>query len=706
MAQSISKEVKEKDPLQFASDKPSIEELNRVYTKTKSDLEGFYQQNRKNFDVRHNIWPGQSSDWRKHTRATGDGQPFPWDGASDMPNYLVDCFINYHTDMLMNAFTRANIVATPTEGDDIARASVVSSFLKWLIRTKMVEFPNQMEIGINNLLEKGMMAHYVYWEKVEQKIKQSISLEEMAEQVPELVEMILSEELDEEVAAMLEQTYGISSKKANKMVKDLQKTGMAEIGVNTIQVNRPKIKALASDEDILIPSYVSDIQDSDVVFLVCPFTSMQLREKVKSDGWDAEWVEYAIDNLRGLTKPIEESFFSDRIRNGHFDARETDDETVRVVFAYKKQIDDEGDMGIYVTTFHPDFSGEEGIQGWAKHELLGYQHGLYPVVVTSLENYSSRLIESRSYPEIAEPLQQQLKIETDSSIDRQSIATIPPMTYPMGRPPMAWGPGVRLPVRQQGEYGFADVPAYDGGSTEIRREIERVANEYFGRNGDGVDPQEVAIKQQRLVERVLSHLRSVTEQLFSLYQQYGSDGEYFRVTGVKDIQKFEKGSPRDRYDFALSFDVTTQDPAAVVERVTAITEFANQLDSNGTIDREMLLQRAIDQIAPGWSEDIILPKETASQKMLEEERNALTQIAAGFDLDPPENDAHEIKLQIDQQWAQQPDVSQQLQSDEALATRFSNWVQKRQFQVQQKENAQIGRIGGKPSQFGESESGM
>ena len=55
MAQSISKEVKEKDPLQFASDKPSIEELNRVYTKTKSDLEGFYQQNRKNFDVRHNI---------------------------------------------------------------------------------------------------------------------------------------------------------------------------------------------------------------------------------------------------------------------------------------------------------------------------------------------------------------------------------------------------------------------------------------------------------------------------------------------------------------------------------------------------------------------------------------------------------------------------------------------------------------------------
>jgi hypothetical protein len=98
-----------------------------------------------------------------------------------------------------------------------------------------------------------------------------------------------------------------------------------------------------------------------------------------------------------------------------------------------------------------------------------------------------------------------------------------------------------------------------------------------------------------------------------------------------------------------------------------------------------------------------MPEHTATQKIMEDERNALTQIAAGFTLDVPENDAHGIKLQIDQEWASQPDVSQRLMEDEAFAARFQDYVGKRQFQMQQQQNAQIGRLGGTPSQFGQAE---
>jgi len=45
-------------------------------------------------------------------------------------------------------------------------------------------------------------------------------------------------------------------------------------------------------------------------------------------------------------------------------------------------------------------------------------------------------------------------------------------------------------------------------------------------------------------------------------------------------------------------------------------------------------------------------------------------------------------------------VAQKVQQDPALQERISNYMQQRQMQVQQKENAEIGRLGAAPTQFG------
>ena len=58
-------------------------------------------------------------------------------------------------------------------------------------------------------------------------------------------------------------------------------------------------------------------------------------------------------------------------------------------------------------------------------------------------------------------------------------------------------------------------------------------------------------------------------------------------------------------------------------------------------------------------------------------------------------------MQVIQQYVQQPDVSQRMQSDEAFQARFQKYVQQYQFQMQQAQNAQIGRIGTQPAQMGE-----
>ena len=100
----------------------------------------------------------------------------------------------------------------------------------------------------------------------------------------------------------------------------------------------------------------------------------------------------------------------------------------------------------------------------------------------------------------------------------------------------------------------------------------------------------------------------------------------------------------------------------------------------------------------------MIPKETASQKAVEEERQTIAEIYAGVPPNVRPNDAHEMKLQVFQQWLQQPDVTQKVQQDPALQERIQNYLQQRQMQVTQKQNAQIGRLGAAPTQFGETPS--
>jgi hypothetical protein len=58
-------------------------------------------------------------------------------------------------------------------------------------------------------------------------------------------------------------------------------------------------------------------------------------------------------------------------------------------------------------------------------------------------------------------------------------------------------------------------------------------------------------------------------------------------------------------------------------------------------------------------------------------------------------------MQLIEQYAQQPDVAQRLQSDEAFAQRMQKYIGQYTFQMQQAQNAQIGRIGTQPTAVGD-----
>jgi len=681
------------DPeLLYVSKEPDIAYLSQTYKQTQSDLGEWLDRRQRDYDVRNCQWSGKSDDFKKHSSLSSTGEVFPWNGSSDQEVRLADELIGCRVAMVMNAIRRAHIVATPTESNDVERASVVSNFLRWLINSKMDEFYPQIELGLQNLFEKGMMVHYTWYEQQDLKQQQTIKLEEIAQVLPAIAEVIQDGSMDDELSETLKQQFGVSKSKGRAMLRELRKDGETTVPVTREVVSRPKIRSLAPDEDVFWPNYTIDPQEAPYVFHVVNMTPEQIRSKINSEKWDKEFCESVID----LTNNAEADSNLYNIREQDQFVH-TDDQYVKIVYCYQRLLDEDNIPGIYCTVFHPDVS-----ESYAKHQLMDYAHGKYPFQVTTLEKTSKRLYSSRSYPELIESLQQVLKVETDSAIDAQSLTTLPPIEHPLGRAPTKWGPGIRIPYRTPGEIRFADTPRGSTVNVELRRYIKEQADRYFGRNAPGVDPVEAQMKQQEVIDKCFQHLKQVLDQIFSLYQQYGPDQEYFRVTGMQDMQKFAKGSAGERFDFYLQFDAATQDPAQMVERVKAIAELGGMLDKNGVLDTERLLQVAVGQILPGAAESIIVPKETASQKAVEEERQTIAEIYAGVPPNVRPNDAHEMKLQVFQQWLAQPDVTQKVQQDPALQERIQNYLQQRQMQVTQRQNAEIGRLGAAPTQFGET----
>ena len=684
------------DPeLLYASKEPDIAYLAQTFKETQSDLGEWLDRRQRDYDVRNCQWAGKSDDFKKHASSNSTGEVFPWPGASDQEVRLVDENITCRVSMAMHAVRRAHIVATPTESNDVERASVISNFLRWMVNSKMDEFYPQIELGINHFLEKGMMVHYVYYDSQELKQQKTIKLDEIAQVLPSIAEQITLGDMDGELVDILKEEFGVSKTKGRSMLRELRKEGETTVPVTRQVVSRPKIKALAPDEDVFWPNYTIDPQEAPYVFHVLRMTPEQIKSKVRSEGWDEDFVDEVIELANNAQS--EDNLYQNRETD---EFMRTDDQHIKIIYCYQRLLDDDGIPGIFCTIFHQDST-----ERYAKHQLMDYQHGSYPFIVSKMEVTNKRLYSSRSMAELGEPLQQVLKVETDAAIDSQLLTTLPPLEHPIGRSPTRWGPGVRIPYRTPGEYRFADTPKGSTVNVELRRYIKEQSDRYFGRNAPGVDPVEAQIKQQDFVDKVFQHLKYLLDQIFSLYQQYGPDEEFFRVTGVRDMQKFSKGNPGERFDFYLSFDVATQDPAQMLDRVKAVAELGTMLDRNGVMDTEQLLTIGVGQVMPGAAERIMLPRETASQKAVEEERQTIAEIYAGVPPNVRPNDAHEMKLQVLQQWLAQPDVTQKVQGDPALQERIQNYLQQRNFQITQRQNANIGRLGAAPTQFGETPTG-
>ena len=684
------------ESLTYVSAEPDIESLRYAYDQSVVELEAYFDLCRESYDDRRNFWPGKSRDLRKH-----GADAFPWEGASDMEAHVIDERITRLVSLFMASLNRANIRAFPVEVQDVARSKVVSNFLKWMISSGYISrFNREMELGANYLLERGILISYVGWHSEDRKFLQRLDIDQIAQVNPELAEMILSGQGEDQMVSILQQTFnGVTVKRAKKALSELADVGSAELPVVRRQVNAPEVKTLAPDGDFIFPPYVTDPQRAPYCFWKTYYTPQELENKVITDGWDESFVDLVIDRYRGVNIDSIEREQEGRRSLSLTDNAYEAEELIELVYGFQRLIDKEdGSEGIYCTVFHKEFSGNGDVPGYAKFELLnGYED--YPVVVTRLSEDSKRLYDTMTVPNLLKGIQQQVKIERDSRIDRNSLATVPPILHPVGQAPTDWGPGRYVPYRRKGDIDYGPTPTYNQGSLEMEKTMEQQADRLVGLDEGSPSSQ---IRKQFLVDKFLSHSAEVVSQCYRCFQRFGPDQIFFRVTGVPDPQMFNKGSADENFDVTISYDVLNTDPEKQENKLNQMVSLL-QLDRNGRINVDNLLTLIAGSVDPVLADGVLEPAQVAQEKLLKDITDDLSKIYAGIEV-PARPSGAQAALQVVQQYSQQPDVQKRLQEDEAFAARLQKYAGQYQFAVQQAQNAQIGRVGTAPAQMGQMQT--
>jgi len=337
----------------------------------------------------------------------------------------------------------------------------------------------------------------------------------------------------------------------------------------------------------------------------------------------------------------------------------------------------------------------------AVHELLPYAHGLYPFVELPRERSTRAILESRGIPEITQTAQEEIKIQRDYRADRASISILPPIRVPAnrGKFDLVLGPGVQIPERRPGEIGWMDPPRFDQGSIEVENATRLDVNNYFGRMADGVPPQMSMLHTQELIDSWLLDMKLCVIQTMALAQQYMTPDEVARVTGNQLPFSASPQDIRGRFDITAEFDARMLDAEALGAKLDYLAKILVPMDSFGVIDRVGLIKYMFQAVDPNMASMLIQDIGAATQQEQEDEQAAFAKISAGAE--PPLKEGGQnaqVRLQTLQGIIQSnPAVQQRYQQDEIFRKMIDARAQAFQFQLQQQQNAVIGRTGAQPA---------
>ena len=680
-----------------APDRSKITEIIGDINQADADGASYIQRKLRNWNTRYCIWAGQTEDGRKHSGAYGR-KIFPFENAADTRIFLAESIIRERVIALTNAFFKSRVQVQPVEPMDIDKKNAAESILKWLLFSHCLDdLRREVRLAAEFRETYGLAIMAVDWQTTTRVEIKSFSMENAMAMLQEsqdpnlqaLLEVVLDpmqEDLAAELMGQVIPELGKTSK-----VREFREKGVVEWESPYVFENKPVVRALEAWEDVIFPIQTDSIQRASFVARRELLNEVELRERAAIEGWDKEWVEKAV-KYKGEMKRLHlnihrsDQFLYEQLRD-----------LIEIWHVYRKE-HDEKTKATKVTRTVLSYSITDKA---AIHEMMPYDHQLYPFVELPRERNTRPLLESRGIPEIVQTAQEEIKIQRDSRVDATSLSIIPPIRVPAnrGKFDLVLGPGVQIPERRPGEISWMEGPRPSQGSIEVEAATRLDVDRYFGRMSEGVNPNMSMLHMQELVDSWLIDMKLVIVQIMALSQQYMTPEEVSRVTGNQLPFAASPQDIRGRFDITAEFDARLLDAEALGAKLDYLAKILVPMDSFGVIDRVGLIKYMFQAVDPNMASMLIQDIGAATQQEQEDEQAAFAKIAAGAE--PPLKEGGQnaqVRLQTLQGIIQSnPAVQQRYQQDEIFRKMIDARAQAFQFQLQQQQNAVIGRTGAQPA---------
>ena len=689
-----------KDKLTFYSETPDIGELRSELQRSLYNGGNVARLN-SNDDIRLARWEGQSDDGKKHSSNLNEGdQAFPFEGASDVRCRLVDKTINELVVILVSSWQLARLRVGGTEMGDASRASSIQTLADWVVNNKMrADLLTEAELLGQYTQQFGWSVAHIGWERRLGVRVISMTLAELEQRgmsgdiiAGEAVNSLKATGTSDYSVSALMSLLGLSKEDAARVADELMSAGVATFNQEYAVSNSPVVAALKPFDEICFPPETLDLQDARVIFRRTFMTEVELREMIKTSQWDEAFVNEAVQTT-GMSDWYSEPNLVPATTNiGN--TLERADNLIEIVYAYNRQINENGIPCIYYTVFCPNTREKL----FAKHEMLDYAHGFYPFVEYRRERLRRSIVECRGVPELAYTDQMEIKAQRDSIRDRTAFETLPPIKVKkrLGTQNIIQ-PGGLLPVTTPDDYTFLSPPSGNPAlAFNLIDRVEQSNADYFGLYHPNIVPTKTQMTQQFMVNNWLSSWSKIYKQVVSLSLQYMDGAEIERVVGMPIVLQPQELSAM--YDFNVSYNVRELDTDYVLEKLKAISSFVVPMDAGGVIDRNKLTARFVEAISPEAAKDILLDQASASQKMYSDVQTDIAKMMAGMEPQYVENDpAAQSKMQFVQDIVQKnPKVQAAAQQDQQFQMLFQNYMKNLQMSVSQQQNKSIGRIGVTP----------
>ena len=690
------------------------EKLRSSYQDDVNDLSGYFEKCSRNRDIRNCQWAGKSDDLKKTQE-----DAFPHEGASDTEVWLVDQKINNNKALRMNALAKSQIRAYPREASDVQRSSEVSVFLRWLRDSGIQNFPREMELASSYGDEKGLMVTYCGWKPPTKRThKKLFELDQILETIPELAEILADEDRDDEAIEWLNsvESWEVNEKRAKRVLKELRKTGKAEIPVAVWDKGGADVRTLSPDSDVIFPVYTMNYQDAPRMHLRMIMTAPELMSRVESDEWDEDWAENVIENHTGMTEsqfnsPVGVIGYNNYGRSGRSAITTTTKarDAIEIVYTFERLIDkDDGSEGIYLTVYCPEVKDSPGVPTVAKRVLLSGRKN-YPVVLTQF-NYDFRTIyESNTIVERLKAAQKTQKVLRDSYIDESSWSISPTMWVAPGVDASQVGPGAIMsgPMGRKPEY--IDRPSKFQPNLQLEALLVAEANQMAGQ-----DPEDPLSQQMQGfgITRFLQHGQNVLRMVYDAFKIDGPEELFFRVTGRPEPVQFIKSGGEGDMDIIVSFNSTYDDPEKTEKMLSGLYQIM-QFDKSGRVNSEGITDIALSAIDPMLADLVLMPSEQGSEKVRNETLNDISQMANEIAKNAPQN-AAQLRMQTVQDYRQQQEQiaaqtgTSKLATSPAFQFYLGEYEKQLQMQLDQQVNAtengilgtQAARMGGNTQPIG------